>query len=326
MKTLPVALATLCIGFAIGWIAKPVPGSPRKSAVTSPARANTSAPAIASEDTSSRATKVDRDRASTDKPDAPSNGQNDAGKRMMEKMQTAMLDRQRRKFEQHIDLLAEKLNLTPQQKADLLAKLEDRMKSLSGLMDGPMDMNPDEAKQADILKLASTSDIEEQLLPSLTPDQKVALDDFKAREHTRKVDAAALKSLSKFQGMFELDQSQQDQLFQVLTQDAESRISNESTTARLSGMFTEDMGMDMDPYDLGLQGALSDSMIQNAGSGKMDQKEAMKKFREVVEQRIEEKVELVRPVLNDQQLERYRTELKDKGMGVYGQMFMGMED
>ena len=34
-------------------------------------------------------------------------------------------------------------------------------------------------------------------------------------------------------------------------------------------------------------------------------------------------VDLLRPVLNDKQLETYRNELKTKGLGFYGQAFGG---
>ena len=59
--------------------------------------------------------------------------------------------------------------------------------------------------------------------------------------------------------------------------------------------------------------------------GAHDSKEMMKHLREVIDKRIDEKVERLRPVLNDKQLELYRSELKSKGLGVYGPMMMGQE-
>ena len=56
-----------------------------------------------------------------------------------------------------------------------------------------------------------------------------------------------------------------------------------------------------------------------------DQKKMVQKLREVIDKRIDAKVELLRPVLNDKQLEQYRTELKTKGLGVYGTVLSGME-
>ena len=50
-----------------------------------------------------------------------------------------------------------------------------------------------------------------------------------------------------------------------------------------------------------------------------------KRLREAFDKRIEAKVEALKPVLNQKQLDQYRTELKTKGMGIYGPMLMGME-
>ncbi len=50
-----------------------------------------------------------------------------------------------------------------------------------------------------------------------------------------------------------------------------------------------------------------------------------KNMRELIDKRIEEKINQLRPVLNDKQLARYREELKSKGMGIYGTAIMGME-
>jgi len=51
----------------------------------------------------------------------------------------------------------------------------------------------------------------------------------------------------------------------------------------------------------------------------------VQKLRETIDKRIDAKVDLLRPVLNEKQLEQYRSELKSKGLGIYGTVLSGME-
>jgi hypothetical protein len=79
--------------------------------------------------------------------------------------------------------------------------------------------------------------------------------------------------------------------------------------------------MDMDPYDLGSQQLMiesSQNLIASGGAG--DDKTMMKAFREKVDQLIEDRVSELKPILDKAQLEKYREELRTKGLGPYGAM------
>lgn len=71
------------------------------------------------------------------------------------------------------------------------------------------------------------------------------------------------------------------------------------------------MGHDPDPYNLGIEDAFTEAY----SGGGTDKKLAEANFRNIIDQRIEAKVNQLRPVLNDKQLAQYRTELKNKGAG-----------
>ena len=115
-------------------------------------------------------------------------------------------------------------------------------------------------------------------------------------------------------------------MYKLLSEGAETTLKTEDEKPDVSKMFTEGMGIEMDPYDLGLQHVMTTVMADDKNlTEAAGQKEVAKKIRAAFDERIEAKVELLRPVLNEKQLGQYRTELKTKGLGVYGNMLSGME-
>lgn len=308
-------LATLGIGIAIGWFAKPMP-EPSPTVVEKPGATAPSAPGDAKPLAEARPAKPDRER-----PDPKQHKESAAkAKEMVSKMQDAAVDRHRTKLEQYAETLAENLKLSPAQKEKLKAAVEFQVaemeKMLSGSGVGATALGGD-------LKAIGTDSLAASIAATLSPEQQAELESLKQREKTRKVDAIALKSLSQLQGIFEFKEGQRDQVYEILTQSAEANAANADPAAEISGMLTEGMGVEMDPYGLGLQTLLTESMLDR--SLQNDEKASMKKFREAIEKRIDEKVEELRPVLDEAQLERYRTELKSKGAGPYSSLMMGME-
>ena len=308
-------LVTLGIGIAIGWFARPMPG-PSSTVVEKPGTASPSAASDAKPLAEARPAKPDRKR-----PDPKQHKESVAkAKEMMGKMQDAAVDRQRTKLEQYAASLTENLKLSPEQTEKLKSAVEfqiaEMTKMLSGSGAGAMAFGGD-------LKAIGTDSLAASIAATLSTEQQAEFESFKQREKTRKVDAIALKSLSHLQGIFEFKEGQRDQVYEILTRSAEANLANSDPAAEVSGMLTEGMGVEMDPYGLGLQKLLTDSMKDIAAAG--DQKAAMGKFREAIEKRIDEKVEELRPVLDEAQLERYRAELKSKGAGPYSSLMMGME-
>ena len=327
MKNLiPFGLLMLVLGFAIGWLVKPVPAVNAATAAVVPSSHKSAEPVAANVPAEAPVPGKHAQREATVKKPSnmPTEAQMDQAKKMQADMSKARVKRQRDKFAQQIDRLTESLGLSADQKSKLTAWLDDGMKKLEGLdFTDPNSMS----QLPELSKLLTNKALEEQLAPSLTSDQKAALVDFKDREHRGKVDTAALKSLSKLQGVIQFEDGQRDEVYKLLTEGAEASVLAESETPDMTKMFTEGMGIEMDPYDLGIQQAMTESMgdptaMQEAPG---DQKKMVQKLREVIDKRIDAKVELLRPVLNDKQLEQYRTELKTKGLGVYGSVLSGME-
>lgn len=323
MKNLTiVGVLMLAIGFAVGWLAKPAPlvrqAAVAQDAPPSALQAPTIAGALPAGTTAPAGKRSIRETGSK-KPGANDNADIEKqGQQMQAEMMRAMGDRTRSKFTLRIDQLAEKLNLTPAQKAQMTAMMEKSMAEFEKL-----DFT-DPAASAMLATETGWMPTEKALLESLqgslSPEQRDSLNGLLETERRNKVDTLALKNLSKLQGIVPLEEGQREEIYKILTASAETSVNAESDKPDPTAFFTDGMGLDMDPYDLGVTRLMTDitpEMAENPG----DTKNILKSMKEAMDKRIEAKVDQLRPVLNDKQLEMYRNELKGKGMGIYGQAF-----
>jgi hypothetical protein len=321
-----VGIGMLALGVAVGWSVKP-DASPQKTAET-PVPAVVSKPSspppaqVAVAEPPPPGKRALREPSVKKPAEELSDEAQEQAKRMQGEMTKLMSGRQRAKFETYIQRISENVNLTEPQKASLTAWLDESMKKL-----GEMDFSKPESLSGitDLVGGISEKAIDDQLAAALTEEQKVAFSAFKEKEYQTKVDSAALKSLSKLQGVVDFEDGQRDEVYKILSAAAGEKVRREQENPDPSAMFTEGMGFDMDPYDLGLQHAMTESVTELTKSGeKMDSKVAAQGMREIIDKRIDEKVEQLRPVLNEKQLEQYRTELKTKGLGVFGTALMSI--
>jgi hypothetical protein len=234
-----------------------------------------------------------------------------------------MAGRQRAKFEQYIAKLTESLALTEAQKAGLTKWLDERIEKMESMdLADPSSMTESGGMLASLTNKA----LEEELSKSLTEEQKASLAGFKERESQSKVDALALKNLSQMQGVFEFEEGQRDEVYKILAAAAEEKIKKQASNPDPSSIFTEGMGIEMDPYDLGIQDAMTEAFKGVGKPGETPDRKAMaENLRKVIDDRISAKVDQLRPVLNEKQLEQYRSELKNKGTGFLGNALIGLE-
>ena len=322
-----VGIGMLALGVAIGWSVKPdatvrkAAESPSPEIVSKPSSPPPAQVAVAEPPPPGK--RALREPSVKKPADEPSEDAKKQATRIQGEMAKMMSGRQRAKFETYIQRISDNVNLTDPQKASLTAWLDESMKKL-----GEMDFSKPESLTSitDLVGGISEKAIDDQLAAALTDEQKVAFNAFKEKEYQTKVDSSALKSLSKLQSVVDFEDGQRDEVYKILSEAAGEKVRREQEKPDPSAMFTEGMGFDMDPYDLGLQQAMTESMTELTQSGgKMDSKVAAKGMREIIDKRIDEKVEQLRPVLNEKQLEQYRSELKTKGLGVFGTALMSMD-
>lgn len=330
MKNIPmVGLLMLGIGFAIGWVAKPAAISPGMPVTVSSVvrgatgyeRTDAGSPAFRSPSSRKRALCEPAAGKATSMSTQEEMGQVE---KMQAEMTRVVVDRQRRKGEQYIQRLADNLDLTPAQKTRLGTLLDERTKKIEGLdFADPSAM----ASMEDLAQLLDPRALEEQLEPTLTEDQKTVLAELKDREHQTKVDSMALKNLSLLQGTIEFAEGQRDEAYKILAAAAEEKLLRDGARPDPSSMFAEGMGFEIDPFDLGIAQAMTAATgdPSKGEAADMDEKQMAQTLREILDSRIEEKVEQLRPVLNEQQLKQYRCELKSKCAGMFGITLMSLE-
>ena len=288
-------------GIAVGWFALETFGG---AAVSANAASATGAAASPSAAPGKRATREEKPKMAAT---PPGPDQEEISDQIKSQMIKTMAARQRSKFEQHIQRLANSLKLTDAQKASLSAWLDERISNIE-----TMDLS-------DLPSITegggfTTDALEDYLASTLTEDQKTALAGFEERDHQTKVDSMALQSLSQIQRVIDFEDGQRDEVYKILTSEAGERLQKQSNTPGPSSLFTDATEDVNDPYGLGIQDALSEAYINMGdGDGAMHQKAMAERLREGMDRRIEAKIEKLRPVLNDKQLEQYRTELKSKG-------------
>jgi hypothetical protein len=316
--------ACLLAGIAIGWFAKPAPsGSGSGAAATV-----SSSPSSMSGIPEKFKPVDDSKNAPTTRPTRPAIDSskheievkaNEAGKEMQGQMAKRMTDIQRKKFEARFAKRCAQLNLSPDQQAKIRATMEERFTKMGELFtfDGSGDKT---AKMKELSTLMKGDALDDATAALLTDEQKTGFDTLKGKERQSRIDSKALKDLGNLGTVLDLTQEQKDAAYAVLSEQAARQEDSNKSTAMM-GMFTEGMGIQIDD-EIGIQDILQEQMenhVDGPPAAGM-----IKTIEEIIKKRTDERVEALRPVLNGQQLQQYRTHLETKVAGMMN-MFGGVE-
>ena len=316
-----ILLAATCIaiGASIAWLAKPDPKADTAEAevVENKPRSNSK---TGSSESQKRATS---ERTIVEPEEVPpvaiiptdAEGREQA-REMGNRMEQMFRKRQQAKLDARIAKLVSQLNLTPTQEAALRKAASDRMSSFGEMMKGDVDPSKiSEMLKADV--------IDEALADILTPEQQEELEAVKKREIANKVEAQALKELAKLSNL-DLTQEQKDAAYDILYKDAEASVGNETPATGIVSMITEGFGIELDSDTLGVATAMIPDIGDiESGEVEQDPQAMMAKAQENMNKRIDDKVEAMRPVLNDSQLNQYRKDLELKSGGIFGGLLNG---
>lgn len=332
MKSSPlIGLALLGIGIAVGWFSR---GALEKTVATvvtghvdTPQKVlQAEITADAEKETLPRGKSAIRETKSESAQGVEEIKVSEVAGSHMRKMMESMAQRQRTRLDLHVDRLHASLSLSQDQRLKLTAWLDENTKS-AGDYD-MMAMSGDPKKAYEAQNAFSPEGLEEYLAGMLAPEQKGALAEFQQRDKQGKVDALALKNLSQIQKVVDFGDGQRDQVYQILSEAAERKLSEAPKTEKMMSFMHESMGIETDPYDLGvdtlMQSMMGDPETMDVNALK-DTKAMVQNLRDELARRIDQKVELLQPVLNEKQLEQYRTELRTRGGGFVDQMIMGLE-
>lgn len=228
---------------------------------------------------------------------------------------------QEAKEEAAIKKLIEKLGLTDAQAAKLRAKLASNRERLAALAEteggGIRGIR-------DFTRTLNNDHLDEALADILTDDQRTAYDEMKQRERQNKVEASAYKELAKVQGVLDLSGEQKDQVYQLLHDQADQSMDTNKDANAIVASVTEGFGVDLGSgFATAIQGFINQS--DNGEEPTQDRAQILQAMQESRQKEIDSKVELLAPVLDDQQEVSYREHLETSGGGILGGILQGEE-
>ena len=311
-NSLILAIVCIGLGFAAGWILKPNANQEPEVATNDkldnkPTRRISKSPAENSPSGKESKTRMTSRVVVSGKNDSNLDPET---KKMTDQWSDMLKKKQQAKSDARLAVLVDKLNLTPEQEAKLRAHFDKQVEDLGTIFGGDGITNPGE-----ITKSLTGDGLEDLLAEVLTPEQAEAHTELKKRERENKIEASALKNLAKL-SFLDMSQEQKDAAYDILYENAETSVDKKSPGSAMVTMMTSGMGIEIDTDDLGFSGLMDGQL--NGAEGATEPGDIMAKMKEAQAQKIEEKVEALKPVLDDKQLEQYRKHLETKTSGLFG--------
>lgn len=307
-----IGILLLALGIAIGWLAKPSSSSPAPPVVAAVpvAKAVATAKSTPLNESSVPGKRFQREVTVQSNIGGPftTNPSELANTADISKFK---IKQQHTKLEQRIAQLDETMHFTAAQKSRLTTWLGGQMKKMES-MDSSNPASLDGL--AEIANSLTTEALESQLAGDLASDQQTVLAEFKEKEFRREVDTSALKTLATLQKDIEFEGGQRDEIYKILTQNAEKNVLEKLKNPGTSDMLTANGGADRDPYDIRLpkpaEGSVK-NLPKPGDTGNLNLEIDATVF-VAFNKRVEEKIDELRPILNEKQLATYREKLESQ--------------
>ena len=325
-----IGLLCLGIGFGAAWLVRPPSdetttenAETKKSPVPAP-----SGPSTSSQD---EIAKSDRPAPETDRKIVLNGEEVDPNDpdiraqftRGQDRFREMMARRQKSKEDAQIKKLVDRLGLTDAQADQLRAYFAKNREKLEAMI-----ANGEGGDWSDIknfTKMLRDDELDAALAGILTDDQKTTYEEMKQRDLNNRVEARAYKDLAEIQGVLDLSQEQKDEVYEILHDQAANQVDSNKDANAVVTAFTEGLGITINPEDFGISSVIQ-NQIDRAANGEQpseDRGDWMRSIRENREQEIDQKVELLAPVLDDNQEDAYRTHLESRGAGFLGGLLGG---
>lgn len=230
-------------------------------------------------------------------------------------MAQRMQERQQGQFDRQVEELTAKLNLNPEQSAQLKALFDAKLQAYSDLTGKGFEAmrNPETVQQ--LASILGEEDVNNTLASILSPEQNQEYTALKERERTNKIEASTMQNMASLQSSLDLSDEQKDAVYAVLYEQAAQKANNPSpyeTVANSMGGGRWFSGQQLEDH-------LSISASNNGEE--VDREKRMAQFQALQEKRINEQVHTMEGVLNEPQLESYRELLQQnqfRGRGGRG--------
>ena len=232
-----------------------------------------------------------------------------------DEFRSAMRERQMERLTSKMAKWSAALGLEEGQREELLEIADAQFKELETLTvnaeGGDSALISESAKRA--MAIMSGRALEESMAELLTPSQKEAYQEFGERQDQSRAEARTLRQLAGLQEDLMLTPEQRNDVYGVLHENSLAEIQEKSDISSLIESFASQAGVTIDPALQGVISGLANRGLEGLASGQALDRESIEEFATgAVTESVEQQVEQLRPVLTEDQLQLYRSQLEGR--------------
>ncbi len=232
-----------------------------------------------------------------------------------DEFRSAMRERQMERLTSKMAKWSAALGLEEGQREELLEIADAQFEELETLTvnaeGGDSALISESAKRA--MAIMSGRALEESMAELLTPSQKVTYQEFGERQDQSRAEARTLRQLAGLQEDLMLTPEQRNDVYGVLHENSLAEIQGKSDISSLIESFASQAGVTIDPALQGVISGLANRGLEGLASGQSLDRESIEEFATgAVTESVEQQVEQLRPVLTEDQLQLYRSQLEGR--------------
>lgn len=230
-----------------------------------------------------------------------------------EEVRNAMRDRQMERFTNQAARWSAALGLDATQQERLLDIAGDQIDELEKLaVDGMENGDPatvsESARRA--MEILSGQAMEASLDEILTPDQRQAYQAFSSRQNVSRAESRALRQLAGLNEELMLTPEQRNQVYAVYYDEAMAEIGGKDPLQATIDNLASSAGISVDPAMQSMISSLANRGLAELASGRPIDPETIETMaKESIQQSLDTEANRLRGVLNEAQLEIYRSQL-----------------
>jgi len=239
-----------------------------------------------------------------------------------EEVRNAMRERQMERITSQAAKWAAALGLDATQQERLLDIASGQLDELEKLAVEGMD-NGDPAAVSEsarrAMEILSGQALESSLAEMLTPDQRVAYEEFNNRQNVSRAESRALRQLAGLNEELMLTPAQRNQVYAIYYDGAMAEIGGSDPLQATIDNLASSAGITVDPAVQSIISSIANRGLAEMASGRSIDPEAIEAMaRESMQQSLDSEVNRLRGVLNEAQLEIYRNQLRSQMQNLTG--------
>ncbi len=232
-----------------------------------------------------------------------------------DEFRSGMRERQMERLTSKMAKWSAALGLEEGQREELLEIADAQFEELETLTvnaeGGDSALISESAKRA--MAIMSGRALEESMAELLTPSQKVTYQEFGERQDQSRAEARTLRQLAGLQEDLMLTPEQRNDVYGVLHENSLAEIQGKSDISSLIESFASQAGVTIDPALQSVISGLANRGLEGLASGQALDRESIEEFATgAVNESVEQQVEQLRPVLTEDQLQLYRSQLEGR--------------